>query len=75
MIYTPLATDAHGGLCPMPYALGPREHLMFLRKAILTVISTAKMLRTLLIVEILAWIVFCRRSPAITVTTYQKYFD
>jgi AAA15 family ATPase/GTPase len=20
MMYTPLATDAHGGLCPMPYA-------------------------------------------------------
>jgi hypothetical protein len=27
MRYTPLATDAHGGL-------GPREHLMLLRKAI-----------------------------------------
>ena len=23
MRYTPLATDAHGGLCPMPYALCP----------------------------------------------------
>ena len=41
MRYTPLATDAHGGLgpmpyalCPMPYALCPREHLMLLRKAI-----------------------------------------
>jgi len=31
MRYTPLATDA---LCPMPYALCPREHLMLLRKAI-----------------------------------------
>ncbi|WP_445171015.1 hypothetical protein [Microcoleus sp.] len=29
--YTPLASDA---LCPMPYALCPREHLMLLRKAI-----------------------------------------
>ena len=34
MRYTPLATDAHGGLCPMPYALCPPEHLMLLRKAI-----------------------------------------
>jgi hypothetical protein len=34
MRYTPIATDAHGGLCPMPYALCPREHLMLLRKAI-----------------------------------------
>jgi len=32
MRYTLLATDA---LCPMPYALCPREHLMLLRKAIL----------------------------------------
>ncbi len=31
MRYTPLATDA---LCPMPYALCPREHLVLLRKAI-----------------------------------------
>ena len=34
MRYRPLATDA---LCPLPteaYALGPREHLMLLRKAI-----------------------------------------
>jgi len=33
MRYTPLATDA---LCPMPYALCPREHLMLLRKPILS---------------------------------------
>ena len=31
MRYTTLATDA---LCPMPYALCPREHLVLLRKAI-----------------------------------------
>jgi hypothetical protein len=39
MRYTPLATDAHGSLCPMPteaYALCPQEHLMLLRKAIMT---------------------------------------
>ena len=35
MRYTPLATDA---LCPMPYALCPREHLMLLRKAILGIL-------------------------------------
>jgi len=32
MRYTPLATDAHGGLCPMPYALSPPEHLMLRSK-------------------------------------------
>jgi hypothetical protein len=36
MRYTPLATDA---LCPMPYVLCPREHLMLLRKAIGSVIA------------------------------------
>ncbi|WP_333424732.1 hypothetical protein [Microcoleus sp. F4-D5] len=35
-------------------------------------IPTAKKLRKLLIVEIIAWIVFCKKSSAISVSTYKK---
>ncbi len=50
MRYTPLATDA---LCPMPYALCPRQYLMLLRKAIVAFYS-AYLLKTEFVVVLSA---------------------